>query len=78
MNIIKSILPHIIIILSGIFLVFLILDNYNPTMNFINNTISIKLFYIFCVLSIVNSIITIASNRKALRKKLSKEQSDKA
>ncbi len=68
MNIIKNILPHIIIILSGIFIVFLILDNYNPTMNFINNTISIKLFWIFCILSIVNSVFLVISNRKAFRK----------
>ena len=68
MNIIKNILPHIIIILSGIFIVFLILDNYNPTMNFINNTISMKLFWVFCILSIVNSVMIVISNRKALRK----------
>lgn len=68
MNIIKNILPHIIIILAGIFIVFLILDNYNPTMNFINNTISIKLLWVFCILSIVNSVFLVISNRKAFRK----------
>ncbi|WFR58505.1 hypothetical protein QA584_05385 [Anaerocolumna sp. AGMB13025] len=67
MNIIKNILPHIIIILSGIFIIFLILDNYNPTMNFINNTVSIKLFWIFCLLSIINSILAIATNRKIFK-----------
>lgn len=68
MNIIKNILPHIIIILAGIFIVFLILDNYNPTMNFINNNISIKLLWVFCILSIVNSVFLVISNRKAYRK----------
>jgi hypothetical protein len=68
MNIIKNILPHIIIILAGIFIVFLILDNYNPTMNFINNTISIKLLWVFCILSIVNSVFLVITNRKAFRK----------
>ncbi len=68
MNIIKNILPHIIIIFAGIFIVFLILDNYNPTMNFINNTISIKLLWVFCILSIVNSVFLVISNRKAFRK----------
>lgn len=68
MNIIKNILPHIIIILAGIFIVFLILDNYNPTMNFINNNISIKLLWVFCILSIVNSVFLVISNRKAFRK----------
>lgn len=67
MNLIRSILPHILVILSGICIVFLILDSYNPTMNFINNPISNKLIWLFCILSIVNSIITIISNRKAFR-----------
>ncbi len=72
MSIVRSILPHIIIILSGIFLVFLILDNYNPTMNFINNTVSTKLFWAYCIISIVNSIIVIVYNRKSFREKNSK------
>jgi len=63
-NKLRSVLPHIIIILSGIFLVFMILDYYNPTMNFVNNNINMKLFLAFCVLSIVNSVLTIIANRK--------------
>ena len=63
-NKLRSVLPHIIIILSGIFLVFMILDYYNPTMNFVNNNIKMKLFLAFCVLSIVNSVLTIIANRK--------------
>lgn len=73
MNILRSILPHIIIILSGIFLTFLILDDYNPTMNFINNTVSNKLFWIYCILSIINSIVTIAFYRKEWRKNSKKQ-----
>jgi hypothetical protein len=69
MGIIRSILPHVIIILSGIFLVLLILDNYNPTMNFIDNTISMKLFWAYGILSIINSILFIAENRKDWRRK---------
>lgn len=69
MSAIRSILPHIIIILSGIFLVFLILDSYNPTMNFINNTVSMKLLWAYCILSIINSIVIISYNRKNFRNK---------
>lgn len=64
MNILRSLLPHIIIILSGIFIVFLILDYYNPTMNFISNPISQILFRTFCILSILSSSLTISANRK--------------
>jgi hypothetical protein len=44
---VKRILPHLLFILSGIFITFLILDEYNPTMDFINNSISIKLLWSF-------------------------------
>ena len=64
MKIVRSILPHIIIILSGIFLVFLVLDDYNPTMNFINNVITMKLFWAYCILSVINSILFISTNRR--------------
>ena len=39
----SKILPHITIILAGMFIVFWILDILNPTMNFINRKISNKL-----------------------------------
>jgi hypothetical protein len=64
MKLIKNVLPHIMIIIAGIFIVFLILDQYNPTMNWINNSVSLKLFWVFCILTMVNSIMIIASNRK--------------
>jgi len=73
MKIIRSVLPHILIILPGIFVFFLVLDEYNPTMNFINNPVSLKLFWAFCILSILNSVIIIASNRKEWRERNKKE-----
>ncbi|RDU24500.1 hypothetical protein [Anaerosacchariphilus polymeriproducens] len=69
MNTVKSLLPHMLIILSGIFIVFLILNSYNPTMNFVTNSISIKLFWVFCILSIMNAILNIISNRNSWRNK---------
>ena len=69
MKFLRSILPHIVIILSGIFMTFLVLDGYNPTMNFVGNAISIKLFWVFCVLAIINSGVLIASNRRDWRNK---------
>jgi len=69
MKMIRSVLPHILVVLSGVFIVFLVLDGYNPTMNFINNPVSLKLFWAFCILSILNSAIIIVLNRKEWRKK---------
>jgi hypothetical protein len=36
-------------------------------MDFVNNPASLKLLGAFCILSVVHSIITIASNRKTWR-----------
>ncbi len=60
----KRVLPHLLFILSGIFIAFLILDEYNPTMNFINNNISIKLLWSFCLLSLLNSVVMMIDSRK--------------
>ena len=60
----SKILPHITIILAGMFIVFWILDILNPTMNFINRKISNKLLLIFCILSIVTAIMNVYYERK--------------
>ncbi len=51
----SKILPHITIILAGMFIVFWILDILNPTMNFINRKISNKLLLAFLHISHNNS-----------------------
>ena len=64
MKMIRSVLAHVTLVLSGIFLVFRVLDGYNPTMDFIGNPVSKILFFVFCTFSIVNSVILIMSDRK--------------
>ncbi len=64
MKIIQKVLPHILFILSGIFITFLVLDEYNPTMDFVSNPVSLKLFWAFCILTLLNSVITIVRNQK--------------
>lgn len=68
-RIVRNVLPHAVIILAGIFMVFLVLDKYNPTMDFVNNEISLKLFWGFCILAVVNSAVMISLNRKDGNKK---------
>lgn len=65
---IKSVLPHIMIILAGMFGTFLVLDTYNPMMNFVDNQISNILLWIFCILSIVNGVWLVIWNRKSTSK----------
>lgn len=70
MKALKGVLPYIVIILSGIFMVFLVLDRYNPTINFVGNSVSVYLLWAFCILSIINSAIVSAANRKEKRRKM--------
>jgi len=62
------VLPHLTIILALMFVTFWILDIYNPMMNFVNSSISNVLLLIFCILSIMTSIISIALDRKPDKK----------
>ena len=65
----SKILPHITIILAGMFIVFWILDILNPTMNFINRKISNKLLLAFGISAIITAILAVYYQRKSDRKK---------
>lgn len=64
----SKILPHITIILAGMFIVFWILDILNPTMNFINRKISNKLLLAFFISAIITAILAVYYQRKSDRK----------
>ena len=63
-EIMYNILPHITIVLSLMFMIFLFLDILNPNMNFVNCSISNKLLFIFCIVSFLTSILEIILVRK--------------
>ena len=52
-----NLLSHLCVILALMFLVFLILDLYNPMMNFVDNGISRGLLALLCVSAIGRSIL---------------------
>ena len=56
------ILDHLGIILSIMFIVFLILDQFNRAMNFLTNGISLVLLAILCVVSIINAAVILYQN----------------
>ena len=58
MNKLKTILSHLTVILALMFLVFLILDQFNPMMNFIDNAISRWLLAGLCMSGIAQSVLT--------------------
>ena len=57
MNKARAILSHLTVIMSLMFLVFLVLDQFNPLMNFIDNGISRWLLAALCVSGIAQSIL---------------------
>ena len=69
----SRIIPHLSIVLAGMFVVFWILDIINPTMKFTSRKLSYKLLIVFCVLSIISSVIAVYYERKSRRN----EDSDK-
>ena len=57
MNKAESLLTHLTVILSLMFVVFLILDQFNPMMNFIDNDVSRWFLFALCLSGILRSIL---------------------
>ncbi len=64
MSKVRAILRHTTVILALMFLVFLVLDQFNPMMNFIDNGISRWLLAALCVSGCVQSILSWALEDK--------------
>lgn len=61
----RTILPHVCIVLSLMFLVFLVLDDYNPMMDFLTNPVSKALLAALCAASVAVSVLMVSTGRKA-------------
>ena len=53
-----KLLTHAVLILAVMFGVFFVLDRFNPSMDFINSSLSKALLLVFALLSIVNCVLT--------------------
>ena len=56
MNKVRALLNHLTVILGGMFIVFLVLDQFNPMMNFVDNSISRWLLLALCACGIGQSV----------------------
>ena len=56
MNKVMSLLSHLTVILGIMFIVFLVLDQFNPLMNFVDNNISRWLLLALCACGIGQSV----------------------
>lgn len=64
MSKLRAILRHTTVILSLMFVVFLVLDQFNPMMNFIDNDNSRILLALLCVSGIAQSVLSWAIEGK--------------
>lgn len=71
-DMLKKLLAHCAIVISGMYLVFFFIDRVNPAMAFINNNITKVLLFILALLAIFNAIQVIALERRRLKWKLRK------
>ena len=70
-----AILRHITVVLAFMFLVFLVLDQFNPMMNFVDNAVSRWLLAGLCVSGVMQSAVgwgrgenALSSEKKAAKK----------
>jgi len=76
--VLRKILAHAAIVISGMYFVFFFIDRVNSAMAFIDNDITKALLFALGVISILNSIIIIADGRRAERRRQLREQKNKA
>ena len=64
----RLVLSHLCVILSLMFVVFLVLDQFNPMMNFVDNSISRWLLLALCLSAIGQSFLCWAEPADQARK----------
>lgn len=63
----RKYLPHAAIILSGMYLVFFLIDRVNSAMAFINNPITKRLILALCAIACLESVWLIRDERRKVR-----------
>jgi hypothetical protein len=67
MRTMAKILPHISIILSGMLIVFFVIDRFNSAMGFLDNDGAKVLIFVLSITSIINAIMLVALQRRRER-----------
>ena len=70
----KKLLAHCAILISGMYIVFFLIDRVNPAMGFIDNDITKPLLLVLSLIAIINAIQVIAAERKKLWRTLRKSR----
>ncbi len=64
MKYLPRILAHAAIILVLVLVTLLIFDYFNPSMDFINNTITKVMLGVFCIISFLNAFLVLVATRR--------------
>lgn len=74
---VRTLLSHACIVAALMLLVFFVIDRINPAMEFLTSEISKWFILAFAVLSFTNAVLTVHAARRAVRRRLERQQ-DKA
>ena len=61
MRLLVKVLQAVLIVLSLMMMIFLVLDGFNPTMNFLRNGITKGLLWAFSLLALADGLLVMAS-----------------
>lgn len=67
---------HVSVVLSLMFIVFLVIDHYNSAMQFIDSDLSKALLMVFAICSLVNAYTLIAQSLRRERDEEAQEQAE--
>ena len=74
----RKIMPHIAIIISGMYVVFFCIDKVNSAMAFINNNITKGLLLVLCIVTVFNAALLIHDSRASLRRRQQRQRGENA
>ena len=67
LNLVKKLLPHVAIVISGMLIVFFVIDRFNKPMGFMTNEFHKRLTFVLAILAIYYAIKNIALQRRMER-----------
>jgi hypothetical protein len=70
----KTLAGHGSIILTLMFVTLLIVDRYNPTMDFINNNVTKALILLLCLFSVYDAVLVLSGARARVRRREEKRR----
>ena len=67
LNLVKKLLPHVMIVISGMLIVFFVIDRFNKPMGFMTNEFHKRLTFVLAILAIYYAVKNIALQRRVER-----------